>query len=347
MTRRLFPRFSRLGAAVIAAFAVPIASLRAQPAEPFYKGRTISLYSGFTPGGSYDLYARMLARHLGRHLAGNPAIVVQTMPGAGGLTAANYLYVVAPRDGAAIGLLSQTLAVEEALGAPGVQYKSAAFNWIGRIAPTIEVTMTRSSANVRSIEAARTRQILLASSGPGSALDSYPRILAQAAGLNLKLVSGYKGSSEAALAMEKGEVDGTGTTWNTLKANRQDWLRDGRIDILVQYTRTRSPELPDVPAAPELGRTPEDRELLDFYMSGGDIGRAFLAPPGLPGQRIAELRAAFDAAMVDPELSADIRRANAEFAPLSGRELEKLVAATLDVKPALAARVRDILRVAK
>lgn len=324
--------------------AVPLDAARAQAPEPFYKGRTISLISGFTPGGSYDFYSRLVARHMSRHLAGQPPIVIQSMPGAGGLTAANYLYRIAPRDGTAIGMLSQTAVIDEALGAPGVQYKSAEFNWIGRVTSTIEVSMTWHTSKARTIEDTRTQQILYGTSGPGSALDSYPRVLAFVGGLNIKIVTGYKGSSEALLAMEKGEVDGSGTTWNTLKINRKAWLAEKKINILVQYARARSPELPDVPAAVELGRTQDDRALLDFYMSGADVGRAIMTTPGVPAERVAQLRAAFDAAMKDPELKADIDKATAEFAPMTGVDLQRLVDQTLAVKPELASRVRAALQ---
>jgi tripartite-type tricarboxylate transporter receptor subunit TctC len=312
--------------------------------DGFYKGRTISLVSGFTPGGSYDFYSRLVGRHLGRHIAGNPTIVVQQMPGAGGLTAANYLYRIAQKDGTVIGVLSQTAAVDEALGAPGIQYKSAEFSWLGRVAPSIEVSVAWHTAKVRSIEDARSEQLLYGSSGPGSALDSYPRVLALASGLNIRIVSGYKGSTEALLAMEKGEVDASGTTWNTLKINRKAWLAEKRVNILVQYARARSPELPDVPAAVELGRTVEDRALLEFYMSGADVGRSIMTTPGGPPDRVRELRAAFDAAMRDPELKADIEKANAEFQPMAGVELQKLVEQTLAVKPELAVRIRAALQ---
>lgn len=319
-------------------------TLAAQSAEPFYKGKTISLVSGFTPGGSYDFYSRLFARHVGRNISGNPTVIVQSMPGAGGLTAANHLFKVAPQDGTAIGMLSQTLAIGEAMGTVGIQYRSTQFQWLGRIASTVEVTVTWHTSKARTIEDARTSEVLLASSGPGSALDNYPRVLAYASGLKLKIVSGYKGSSEALLAMEKGEVDGSGTTWNTLKINRKAWLDAGRINILVQYAPTRATDLPAVPTAVELGRTPEDRALLEFYMSGAEIGRAILTTPGVPAGRVAELRAAFDRTMLDPELRADIARANAEFSPLSGLDLQKLVARTLAVRPEVAARVREVLQ---
>lgn len=341
-----FRLYFALAAASSVALAASAGAQQSSP-EAFYKGRTVQLISGFTPGGSYDFYSRLVGRHLGRHLAGNPTVVVQQMPGAGGLTAANYLYRIAAKDGTAIGMLSQVAAVDEALGAPGVQYKAAEFNWIGRVAPSVEVSVAWHTAPVKSLEDARTTQLLYGSSGPGSALDSYPRVLALASGLNIRIVSGYKGSTEALLAMEKGEVHASGTTWNTLKINRKAWLAEKRVNILVQYARVRSPELPDVPAAVELGRTAEDRALLDFYMSGADVGRAILTTPGVPTARVAELRAAFDAAMRDPELKADIEKANAELQPMPGVELQKLIEQTLAVKPELAQRIKDALQAAR
>ena len=333
------------GAVAVSLFVTPAA--HAQSAETFYKGRTITIFSGFTPGGSYDFYSRLVARHLGRHIAGQPGIVVQTMPGAGGLNAANHLFNLAPKDGTAIGILSQTLAVEEAMGAPRIQYKSAAFNWIGRIASTVEVTVTWNPAKVTTIDEARTHPLLLSTTGPGSALNSYPRVLAHAGGFNFKLVSGYKGSTDALLAMEKGEVEGSGTTWNALKINRRQWLDEKKINILVQYTRKRAADLPDVPAAVELGRSAQDKALLDFYMSGAEVGRSFLAPPGVDAQRVGELRAAFDAAMKDEALITELKRANAEFSPMTGADLHRLVLDTLAVKPDVAAQVKQVLQGAR
>lgn len=334
----------------IGAFSLCVAaplSAGAQSPEAFYKGRTINLISGFSPGGSYDFYSRLVSRHMGRHIPGQPTIVFQSVPGAGGLTAANHLYRVAPKDGTAIGMLSQTVAVEQALGAPGIQYDASQFNWIGRVSSTVEVSLSWHTSKGRTVDDLRTHEILYGTSGPGSALDSYPRVLAFVSGLKIKIITGYKGSSEALLAMEKGEIDGSGTSWNTLKINRKAWLDGNKINILVQYARSRSPELPKVPAAVELGRSSEDRALLDFYMSGADVGRAIMATPGVPADRLAALRAAFDAAMKDPDLIADIERAKAEFAPMPGIELQKLIEQTLAVKPELAGRVRAALQGAR
>lgn len=333
---------------VIAAQLVAMSGLaRGDEVETFAKVHTINLYVGYTPGGSYDFYARLFARHIGKHLPGNPTVVVQNMPGAGGLAAANYLYAVAPRDGTALGMLSQTVAIDEALAAPGIRYKSAEFNWIGRMTSTIEVTMTWHNSKVKTIEDARTQEVVLASTGPGSALDSYPRVLVETAGVKFKLVRGYKGATEAMLAMEKGETEGSGGTWQTLKVSKRNWIENNMINILLQYTQTRSPELPNVPAAPELAKTPEDRQLLEFYLSAGDIGRAFVAPPRLSPNLVAELRAAFAVTMQDPELLAEVERAKTEFDPLPGAELHQLVLKTLNVSPKVGTRVRDLLQAVK
>jgi tripartite-type tricarboxylate transporter receptor subunit TctC len=333
---------------VIAAQLVAMSGLaRGDEVETFAKVHTINLYVGYTPGGSYDFYARLFARHIGKHLPGNPTVVVQNMPGAGGLAAANYLYAVAPRDGTALGMLSQTVAIDEVLAAPGIRYKSAEFNWIGRMTSTIEVTMTWHNSKVKTIEDARTQEVVLASTGPGSALDSYPRILIDTAGVKFKLIRGYKGATEAMLAMENGETDGSGGTWQTLKLAKRDWIENSKIDILVQYTLTRSPDLPNVPTAPELARTPADRRLLEFYLSAAEIGRAFVAPPGLSSNLLSEFREAFTATMQDHELLTEIGNAKIEFEPLSGEELQQLVLNSLSVSPELVARVQNLLQVTK
>jgi tripartite-type tricarboxylate transporter receptor subunit TctC len=326
------------GAALL--FGANVAAYAAEP-ETFYKGKTVIISIGFAPGGSYDYFGRLVARHLGKHLPGNPTVIAETMPGAGSLTAANYLYARAPRDGTALGIVSQTVAIEEALGTSGVQYKAAQFNWIGRATSVNEVSLTFHSSSTKTIRDAIAHETTMASTGAGSPSETYLKLLNAVAATKFKLVGPYPASNDAMLAMERGEVDGAFTSYNTLKVFRQDWLREKKINILVQYGE-RSADLPDVPVAVDLAKTEEDKRLMAFYVSSEQIGRAFLAPPETPAGRVAVLRQAYDETMQDPQLLAEIDQSHSEFNPLSGAKLQRLVAATADVPPTLIARIRSI-----
>lgn len=315
----------------------------AQP-EFSYAGKTINLYIGFAPGGSYDFYGRMVARYMGKHLPGNPTIIAQNMPGAGSLLAANYLYKVAPKDGTALGVLTQTIAVEEALKTPGVQYRSAEFNWVGRMTAILEVTLTAPKSKVRTIEDAMRVETPVAGTGPGSPSEGYPKLLNALAGTKFKIISGYPGSTQGMMAAEAGEVDGALTSWNTLKRTKAAWLANREIGLLVQYALARHPDLPDVPAVVELGKTDEAKQILTFYASGAEVGRSLAAPPGVPAERVRLLRAAFDAMLKDPEFLAEIEKTKLEFHPASGEQLEQLIRNTANAPPQLIEKMQSILR---
>jgi len=335
--------FAVVGATLL--FESNIASHAAEP-EAFYKGKTVILYIGFAPGGSYDYFGRLVARHIGRHLPGNPTVIAEQMPGAGSFTAANFLYARAPKDGTALGIVSQTMAIEEALGTPGVQYKAAQFNWIGRATSVNEVSLTFHTSKTKTIRDAVAHETTMAGTGAGSPSETYLKLLNEVAGTRFKLVGPYPASNASMLAMERGEVDGAFTSYATLKVSHQDWLRDNTINILVQYGE-RSADLPDIPYAVDLATTDEGRQLMAFYVSSEQIGRAFLAPPETPVDRIAVLRKAYDETMRDPQLLAEIDQSHSEFSPLSGDKLQRLVAATADVPPTLVARIRGIIGIGR
>jgi tripartite-type tricarboxylate transporter receptor subunit TctC len=325
----------------VLALDVTVAPAAAQP-DTFYKGKTVSIYIGFAPGGSYDYFGRLLARYLGRHLPGNPNVIATTMPGAGSFTAANFLYSRAPRDGTALGIVSQTMAIEQALGTSGVQYKASLFNWIGRAASVNEVSFTFHTSKTKTIQDATINQTAMASTGVGSPSESYLKLLNAVAGTKFKLVGPYPASNDAMLAMERGEVDGALTSYNTLQVSRQEWLKTGKLNILVQYGE-HSPDLPNVPLAVELAKNDEDRALMSFYVSSEQMGRSFLAPPELPPERLAMLRKAYDETMQDEDFLSEIKKSHVEFNPMSGDKVQRLVAETTSVSPAIVTRIRKIL----
>jgi tripartite-type tricarboxylate transporter receptor subunit TctC len=317
---------------------------RTVSAQEFYKGRTVTIFVGFEPGASYDFYGRLLARHIGKHLPGSPTVIVSSMPGAGGLRAANHLFAVAPRDGTAIGIVTLSLWLEEVLGNPAVKYKTEEFNWIGRVSDVVGVIMTWNTSKTKVASDLRTREIPIATTGPGSTTYGYSLLLNAFASTRFKIVSGYQGSAPSMLAMERGEVEAATTDWNLLRTGKADWLREKTVNVLLLHSSKRLAELPDVPAAAEMAETSEGRQILTLYASGQDIvGRSFLAPPGLPAARVAELRAAFDATMIDPDLKSEITTAGADFNPLTGVELQQRLTELGKTPPTLLARMKGVL----
>jgi tripartite-type tricarboxylate transporter receptor subunit TctC len=335
--------FKALAVAALVAGALGL-SAPAQAQEDFYKGRTINLYIGFAPGGSYDLYARTLARHLGKHIPGSPTIVAQTMQGAGSFRAANHLFAVAPKDGTAVATVSQAIALEEMLGTPGIMFKSAEFTWIGRSTNITELIMTWHTSKTRTFKDALQRETPTASTGPGSPSEGWPRLLNGLAGAKFKIIGGYQASANALLAMERGEVDASFTSWDTLSGSRPEWLENKRVNILVQFNRKRLPGLPDTPSVVELANSDEARRILDFYVTGAEVGRSFIAPPGLPPERTRILRAAFmKMSLEDAEYRAELERAKAPVNAMPGEELQQMIVDIMKTPPALVERMRKIL----
>ena len=318
------------------------ADAAAQPAEQFFARKTVTITIGYTAGGSYDLYARMVARYLGKHIPGQPTLIAQNMPGAGSLKAANYLYEVAPKDGTALGVVVESAALEQALANPAVQYDAAKFTYVGRVATSNNIFMQWHTAKVQSLDDAKRMETSLAGTGPGSIAETVPRLLNALIGTRFKLISGYPASSEAMLAMERGEVEGASSSWAAVKVGKQAWLRERKIRIILQTTPERIAELPDAPSLGEIGDTPEDRQVFALYASGSAIGRSVIAPPGLPAERVSMLRDAFQKTVKDPEFVAELQRTNVELDPLPGAAVEQLVVRTLNVP----ATVRDRAKLA-
>jgi tripartite-type tricarboxylate transporter receptor subunit TctC len=329
-----------VGAVLIAAGIVGSSDpARAQTAAEQFKGKQINIYVGTGPGGGYDFYARLVARFLGKHI-GDATVVVTNMPGAGSLRAANYVWEVAPKDGTALGLITQTVALEEALGTPGVRYKAAEFNWVGRVTSNVEVSLASAKSPVKNIEDLKRIEMTTAGSGPGLASVVYPTVLNHVIGTKFKIISGYAGSNESLLALERGEVEGALTSLNSLKTTQKDWVDSKKVNLLVQFGDKRHVDLPDVPAVVELGKTEEDKQVLALYASGAVVGRAILAPPNMPPARLKALQDGFQAMLKDPEFLAEIEKNKIEFDPASGDAIKKVVAEAANISPAVLARAR-------
>lgn len=326
----------------IALFTAAAPRAEAQSVADFYKGKQVTIYIGYAAGGGYDLYARLAARHMGEHIPGKPKMVPQNMPGAGSLKLANYLYTVAPKDGTALGAITQSTPQEEALGTPGITYRSTEFNWIGRITSNVEINVVWHTSGIKTIADAKKKETILAGTGPTTPSEVFPKVLNNVVGTKFKVVSGYGGSSEGVLAMERGETMGALLSWASLKATKQDWLTEKKVAILVQYAVQKHPEMPGVPTMVDLGETEDARKILAFYASGAEIGRSLMAPPAIPADRVKALRAAFDAMVRDPGFLAEIKKANLEFDPLPGEKLQKIVEDARNIPGELVERAKAV-----
>jgi tripartite-type tricarboxylate transporter receptor subunit TctC len=324
----------RLGfAGLTAAVALAAAMSRPSPASAdaiadFYKGKTINFYIGSAPAGGYDTYGRLVVRALGKHIPGHPEVLPRNMPGGSSRVAASYVYNVAPKDGLALGMVNQELPLAQALGET-LQFDAAKFNWIGTPDTDNRVVVTLASSGVKTIEDAKKKEVVMGGSGPVEA-SGYPEMLNTIVGTKFKTVKGYVGGNAIYLAMERGEVDGRAdNAWESWKGDRGEWVRDGKVNVLVQVGLAKAPDLPNVPLLVDLARTDEDREVLKLISSSTSMGHPVIAPPGVPDDRVKALRAAFDAAMRDPVVLADAKRQRRSISPVKGEELQKIVADVL------------------
>ena len=303
----------------------------AQAAADF-KGKTVTVYIAFGAGGGYDQYARLFARHVGRHIPGNPTVVPSNMPGANGIVAANYLYNTAAKDGTALGFLYQTIAQDQVLLQSNVQYDATKFSWIGRITSTVEIMYTWHRAPVQRIDDLAKRETILGIAGP--AIATYARLLNSSTGARFKMVRGYKSTAEIHVAMERGEVEGAYSSLSTVRSGWNHWLREKQINILVQTIPERHPDLADVPAIVELGKTAEDKSMMSFFAAGGAVGRSVVAPPGVAPAQLQLLRQAFQATMKDPQFLAEAQQMKLDVEPLPGEELGKIVERVVSISAA-------------
>src|SRR3954469_15957969 len=317
--RRLLP-------ATLAFVALSALPARPQTVEEFYRGKTINLAIGFSVGGGYDLYARHLARHMGRHIPGNPAIVPQNMAGAGSLRAANFIYTAAPKDGTAFGIFARTTGINPLLES-GATFDSTKFSWLGSVSDDVSICMTWHTTSIKTWQDFITKPSALGGEGPSSEPDVFARLYKNVFNAPIKLVSGYPGTNEIMLAMERGEVDGLcGISWSTLKTRHPEWLKDKKINLVSQASFKKIPDIGDVPLVIEQTQDHEKQQILKLFLAAQEMARPFAAPPGIPADRKAALVAAFDATMQDLEYLADAKKLEIDVNPVSGKALEELLA---------------------
>ena len=325
---------------VIAVWFLLSAAASAQP--------QLNVVVGYSPGAIYDLYGRLVARHIGKHLPGNPTVVVQNMPGAGSLRAANYLYVVAPKDGSTIGLFARGMAMQPLLDAQGVQFDAQKFNWLGSTSDEVSVVLASATKPFKTIEDARRSEMVVSASGSGADSVIFPYILNGVIGTRFKVVTGYPGNAEMLLAVERGEVDGNaGTSWISLVSIKPSWVREKKINVLLQMASRKHPDLAGVPLALDLAKGVEDRLVLDLIFSRQSMAYPFVAPPDVPSERVAALRNAFEAMTKDPEFLAEAKRQNLEIGPVSAAEVAAIVRRAYATPGDLIARARAVLESGK
>jgi len=338
------------GLAFPALLAAAVALSAAGPAfaaeDDFYARKSIQLLIGFSGGGGYDIYARMLARHMGRHIPGNPRLVPQNMSGAGSLRLANYLYNVAPRDGTAIGTFAPGVAVEPLLGrSEGAQFDASKFTWLGSVSQEVSVCAFVKSAGIATWADMQTKSYVMGASGAGAESDVFPNVLRKLFHLPLRIVSGYPGGAEIILAMERREVDGRcGWSWTSLVSRNKRLLDAGAIDVPLQIGLHPEKSLPDVPLIMDLTDDPRNKAALRLIVSRQLIARPFAAPPDVPGERARILRQAFDATMQDPQFLAEAKSLNLDVNPVGAAEIEALLKEIYASPPEIAKLASDLVR---
>ena len=319
-----------IGGWTIAAAAIAIslgASAGAQAPEAFFKGRQITFLIGAGAGGGYDAYYRTFARHVVHHIPGEPTIGPKNMPAASGLAAANTLYTAAERDGATIGAFPNNIPMDPLFGNPGARYDPRKLNWLGSIGKLENICATWITSTVKTIAQAREREVVVAAAAATSNSAIMPKVLNALLGTRFKPIMGYDPGSGMTLALESGETEGVcGLSWSTIKAARPHWIKDNKLNVIVQLGLAKLPELPDVPAALDLVTDPVKKQVLGLILLRQELGRPVAAPPGVPADRLEILRSAFDATMTDPQFLAEAAKLELEIEPLSAPEIDKLLA---------------------
>jgi tripartite-type tricarboxylate transporter receptor subunit TctC len=318
--------------------------VQAEPIEEFYRGKTLRMLIGYGPGGGYDIYGRLVAEFLPRHLPGKPTIIAQNMPGAGSFAAASYIQDVAPKDGTVLGSLAQTLALDSMTNT-NAKIDVAKMPYIGRVVTNIDVGATLTKTGIKSFEDVRSKQYVVGASGGGSTTVLFPTALNTYGGAKFKIIRGYSGSINILLAMERSEVDIVGAYGLPgILVSHPGWVHRGEATILYQASLKRHRLLPNVPTLPELAQSDEGREVLHAAASTGDVGRSILTTPGVPPERLAALRFAFQAMLNDPDFLAACEKRNLMLDGAAGEEIDNIVRDTLRLSQTVAEKIGQMMQ---
>ena len=305
------------------------AGVLADAVADFYKGKDVELYIGYKPGGGYDGYARLIARHMGKHIPGNPNIVPKNMPGAGSVKLTNWLWEGAPQDGTVFGAVSRGVPFEPLLGNKKAKFSADQFHWVGSANNEVSICATVKKTGIKSWKNLRDRQVLTGGNGSGSDTEQFPKLLNAVLDTKFKVVGPYGGGSDIVKAMIAGELEARcGWSWSSIKSKNKDLLESGDLVLLMQMSTVKHPELPDVPLVMDLVRSYNSKkqtQMLNLMFARQGLGRPYVAPPGVPSDRAAALQAAFTATMSDPEFLADAKKGGFDLAPITGNEVAGLV----------------------
>ena len=309
-----------------------------------FAGKTVTMYIGFGPGGGYDMWARVVAAHIGKHLPGNPTVTPENLPGGGSYRAAGYIYNVAPKDGTAIAMIARDAALGPLTGAPGAQFDATKLSYLGTPAIETNICIANKAAAVKTAQDLTEKQLIVGDTGPGTGTHAYPLALNNILGMKFKPVGGYTTSATVFLAMERGEVEGICESLDSVEVRKPDWIPSGTVSVLFQGGIKPNPTLKNVPFVVDLADKPEDKQAIEFLYAGQGIGRPFIAPPGLPPDRLKMLRDAFDATMTDPEFIAEANLRKLTIDPANGEQLEALIKKTYATPRPIVDRIAKLIQ---
>jgi len=333
-----------VAAAVLAATTLGGTTAKADAVADFYKGKDITFIVGFSVGGSYGAYARLLARHMAKYVPGKPNILTKHLQGGGGTRAAGHLFNAAPKDGTMLGFLADSLAVGQLMFPKKAKYDASKMHYIGRLTPVNPVLMIRADHKVKNINDAKTMEVVVSCSGRNNQSFMFPKATKEMLGVRFKQVCGYAGSAPQTLAQERGDVDAQSSAWISWKIRAWDKITSGKLIPLVQYGLEREKDLPNIPLPQDLATDADHKTVFKFLFAGGAVGRTLIAAPGVPADRITALRAAFQKTMTDPAFLADAKKANANIDPISGGELDKITATVLATDARLVTMAQNIMK---
>jgi tripartite-type tricarboxylate transporter receptor subunit TctC len=334
------------GATAVAAVAIGLGASAAHAQSPaeFYKGKTVEVYVGYSAGGGYDVYGRMLARYMGKHIPGNPTMVVKNMEGAGSLRLANWIYNAAPKDGTAFGIIGRGAAFDPLFGNKAAQFDPNKFNWVGSMNNEVSVCVSWKDTGVNKFEDLLTKELVVGGTGPSADTDQFPRIMNGVLNTKFKIISGYPGGNDVSLAMQRGEVQGRcGWSWSSVVATQAQWYKDKTINVLVQLSLAKHEDLQHIPLIMDLAKTKEQQQILRLVFARQVMGRPFVAAPDIPADRVAALRKAFMDTMKDKEFLAEAEKAKLEIQAVSGQELQNVIKEAYQTSPELAQKTADLL----
>lgn len=315
----------------------------AQSVEQFYRGKTLNLILATDPGGGYEFYGQLISKYLPKYLPGHPSIILQFMPGGGGVTAANYMYKLAPKDGTYLAITSNDAAEFQILDGRGVAYDAGKFGYVGRAASMQYVVTVWHASGVKSLEDMKTKEVIFGSTGPSQSSYTIPVLLKKLFHLKSEVLIGYQSTSQINIALENGEVSGRAAAWSSISAQRPDWFANETLQIIAQSGLERAVDIPNAPLLLEMARSDEERRLLEIFASDAAVGRSVVVPPGVPNDRLAALRSAFSEMLRDPDLLQDANKTHIDIEPWDGDKVQTFVDSVIASPPALVSEAKDIL----